>query len=219
MRNFRSLTAAALLLVGTFGSAMPASAATYVLELQASAAGASLAEVSGGGLRFRFKTISPLTGYSPLTFVLGDIIQAHIRLDAPLTVPGGTAYNGMDFFLGDTSGAAGATGTSGTTTLFLGGNPFATQNSGSSSSAFLFNSYINFAGTGFSFDEVQSDFTITELGSDSITPDFIGLRGITVDRIAAVPEPATWAFMIAGFGLIGAMLRRLRRPRRALALA
>lgn len=27
-------------------------------------------------------------------------------------------------------------------------------------------------------------------------------------RIAAVPEPATWAMMIAGFGLVGAALRR-----------
>ena len=30
----------------------------------------------------------------------------------------------------------------------------------------------------------------------------------------AIPEPATWAMMIAGFGLIGAALRRVRRPRR-----
>lgn len=216
MRNFRSLTAAALLLVGTFGSAMPASAATYVLELQASTANISLAEVNSGGLRFRFQTITPLAGYSPLTFVLGDVIQAHIRLDAPLTVASGTAYNAMDFFLGDTTGAAGPTGTSGTTTLFLGGNPFAVQNSGTTSFAFLFNSYTSFSGTAFSFDEVQSDFTITELGSDSITPDFIGLRGITVDQVAAVPEPATWAMLIAGFGLVGAALRR---PRRALNLA
>lgn len=29
-------------------------------------------------------------------------------------------------------------------------------------------------------------------------------------RIAAIPEPATWAMMIAGFGLIGAMARRAR---------
>lgn len=216
MLNFRSLKAAALLLIGTLGAPAPANATTYVLELQASTAGVSLAEVTSGGLRFRFQSITSLTGYTPLTLVLGDVIQAHIRLDAPLTVPNGAAYNGMDFFLGDTSGAAGAASTSGTTTLFLGGNPFVTQNSGSSSFAFLFNSYINFAGTSFSFDEVQSDFTITALDADSITPDFLGLRGISVDPVAAVPEPATWAFMIAGFALVGATLRR---PRRALNFA
>jgi hypothetical protein len=34
---------------------------------------------------------------------------------------------------------------------------------------------------------------------------------------AAVPEPATWAMFIAGFGLIGAQLRRLTRMARATA--
>ena len=31
-----------------------------------------------------------------------------------------------------------------------------------------------------------------------------------VDTIAAVPEPASWALMIAGFGLVGAAARRRR---------
>lgn len=34
---------------------------------------------------------------------------------------------------------------------------------------------------------------------------------------AAVPEPATWAMMIAGFGLVGASLRLRRHERKALA--
>jgi hypothetical protein len=33
---------------------------------------------------------------------------------------------------------------------------------------------------------------------------------VTVDSIAVVPEPATWAMMIGGFGMAGAMLRRRR---------
>lgn len=28
---------------------------------------------------------------------------------------------------------------------------------------------------------------------------------------AAVPEPASWAFMLAGFGLVGGALRRTRK--------
>lgn len=34
---------------------------------------------------------------------------------------------------------------------------------------------------------------------------------LTVRTITAVPEPATWATMISGFGLVGAVLRRRRR--------
>jgi hypothetical protein len=35
--------------------------------------------------------------------------------------------------------------------------------------------------------------------------------------LAAVPEPATWAMMVAGFGLLGGALRTRRRPSAALA--
>lgn len=46
-----------------------------------------------------------------------------------------------------------------------------------------------------------------------VSPD--GVRGkltITSDRVdAAVPEPASWAMMVAGFGAFGGVLRR-RRP-------
>jgi hypothetical protein len=37
-----------------------------------------------------------------------------------------------------------------------------------------------------------------------------------VPPIAVVPEPAMWAFMILGFGVIGSVLRRVRRNERAL---
>ena len=38
-------------------------------------------------------------------------------------------------------------------------------------------------------------------------------------QLSLVPEPATWAMMIAGFGIVGAALRRRRRPRSGLAAA
>jgi hypothetical protein len=41
--------------------------------------------------------------------------------------------------------------------------------------------------------------------------------GVTSVPSAAIPEPASWALMIGGFGLVGASLRRRTRPARATA--
>jgi hypothetical protein len=41
--------------------------------------------------------------------------------------------------------------------------------------------------------------------------EYIGVRNITTLVAGAVPEPASWAMLIAGFGLTGAVLRRRRR--------
>lgn len=41
--------------------------------------------------------------------------------------------------------------------------------------------------------------------------EFADIRQIDLSTIAAVPEPATWAMMILGFGLIGGTMRRRQR--------
>jgi hypothetical protein len=46
--------------------------------------------------------------------------------------------------------------------------------------------------------------------------DLSGFLGIVIDNVSiaeagVVPEPASWAMLLAGFGLTGAMMRR-RRP-------
>jgi len=52
----------------------------------------------------------------------------------------------------------------------------------------------------------------------SLSGDVIaGQSRVSVTTAGEVPEPATWAMMIAGFGLIGAALRRPIRPASALA--
>jgi hypothetical protein len=71
----------------------------------------------------------------------------------------------------------------------------------------------------FSFDIFgtnlnPNDFVANKSGVFFAT-DIVGLNGHTgsVGAISAIPEPATWAMMLVGFGGLGATLRRARRPR------
>lgn len=53
-------------------------------------------------------------------------------------------------------------------------------------------------------------FGVDSLGRKKFGYDSFKLNGLTLNTANAVPEPATWAMMIAGFGLVGAGLRRRR---------
>ena len=66
--------------------------------------------------------------------------------------------------------------------------------------AYSFNDYFGF--TGVSFNSIR----ITNLSSDYYLIDSVQLGSTS----HGVPEPATWAMMIFGFGLAGASLRRRR---------
>jgi hypothetical protein len=60
---------------------------------------------------------------------------------------------------------------------------------------------------------VLSDLTLssTKGGDTTITnPNFIDLKQMSFNFVSAVPEPATWAEFILGFGMIGVALRRRR---------
>lgn len=51
------------------------------------------------------------------------------------------------------------------------------------------------------------------LGSFGVGSPVTGITRFTFSTVAPVPEPATWAMMILGFGAIGIALRRRSRPR------
>ena len=85
----------------------------------------------------------------------------------------------------------------------------------STGSQILLNSYIpNYAGGQLSVYADGTDVTSAQGVDDDLT------FASYVDTSAGVPEPATWALMILGFGGIGAALRtnRRRRTKRAPAL-
>jgi hypothetical protein len=74
----------------------------------------------------------------------------------------------------------------------------------------------------FSTDGIYVPTTFTfnngALKSFSFTPvGAVQFDNIVVNAAAAVPEPATWAMMIAGFGLVGGAMRRSSKSRPAFA--
>lgn len=52
--------------------------------------------------------------------------------------------------------------------------------------------------------------TAGDIAKITFSNEYIGVRDITTIAGAAVPEPASWAMLIAGFGLTGAAMRRRR---------
>lgn len=71
-----------------------------------------------------------------------------------------------------------------------------------------FNSWTNFsAASGFVAGANTLQLTVRNLQRPTGNPS--GLRvEFTASDVTAVPEPANWAMMIAGFGLVGAAMRR-----------
>lgn len=50
--------------------------------------------------------------------------------------------------------------------------------------------------------------TRIQFNNATVGDNFAGLDSVSVMAVTAVPEPAAWALMIGGFGLVGGMLRR-----------
>lgn len=205
---FRKLLAVALSVVAL----APASAATYILNLNGNVSGGAAQSFTSGGFTYDVVTIA-LTGFTPLSLAAGDTVEALITLDGPLTAPSAGYYNAVDLALISTTGATPVdTDASGTSEFFLGGSSFLTGSSNTTSNGAVFNSFLQFPGTSFTFDTVQSNFTVNSLGGPLVDVDVAYLRTFAVNRaVAAVPEPATWALMIGGFGGIGGTMRYRRR--------
>lgn len=71
-------------------------------------------------------------------------------------------------------------------------------------------------GTGFTTNAFT--FTVTSPGSFGLKlEDFVGSGGVAGDAyfrnlvVSSVPEPATWAMMLMGFGMVGAGVRSRRK--------
>lgn len=113
----------------------------------------------------------------------------------------GTSYTfGFDFYLPN-NGYANANNA--TFTASLAGTPFANFTLGSQPAAtWMFNS----AARTFTANE-SGDFALSFIGSAFPAKD-VAIDRVFLAQTGAVPEPATWALMLAGFGLVGFAMRR-----------
>jgi hypothetical protein len=85
------------------------------------------------------------------------------------------------------------------------------RSDGSLIEAFTLSSLPLIASYGFSRDGGVHDIRGVSIWNDDVTG--FAFRGIRHDVASAVPEPATWAMMLFGFGAIGIAMRR--QPRKA----
>jgi PEP-CTERM motif len=63
--------------------------------------------------------------------------------------------------------------------------------------------------SGVSYFAIATGFANTDFGDYSL--DISGAGDVVIGGAGAVPEPTTWAMIIAGFGIVGGALRRRRR--------
>lgn len=95
-------------------------------------------------------------------------------------------------------------------------NPFTVSFGDTTIGSFLTNSTVWNSFSTTEFTATASTGTLTFLGQSGVNGDHdVGIDAISV---AAVPEPATWTFMLFGFALIGSALRRRRNPAIAFAV-
>ena len=150
-----------------------------------------------------------LSGFDSFTVSNGDTINATITLDQSFTIPASVQLTSFLFTMSGTSFPAGDTGTKGTTSFFLDGVLGATGSAGTGTSTQLANSVVFFPpnNTPITFDSLTSNFTISTLGQPA-TLETAAISYTLFSPTAPVPEPESYAMLLAGLGLMGAIARR-----------
>ena len=131
----------------------------------------------------------------------------------------GSVFDGSGIITTDATGhATAATGTisSGSDIYtILGISAYA----GADNNLYVTPAYVTFAGLSFTTD-LGVDFNLFNYGDGTYgllnsaenTVGYPDPRDIVTANVAAVPEPATWALMLIGFGAVGLQMRRKRQP-------
>lgn len=165
---------------------------------------------------FQFQSLNPDRANDPITFTLraGEGLTGAIVTTTSFTLPASINSRTPTWFDFDITGTSVAVGSVYTAVL---------TTTASARNAVTFGPNLNiFTGQPLTGDAYAGGKLIATVDPDA--NGYCNRSGIcdlsfrvTGTTPAAVPEPAGWAMMVGGFGLLGAALRR-RRPAAALAL-
>lgn len=202
----------------------PASAAVYDLSLTGQIANGTTSIFSSGGTSYNIFTIN-LDGFgTPFDLMVGDILNLSVTLDGLVTIPSSdTTFFGVDAQTTPSQFALLDTGVISSSTLTPSDGAYAGQTFlGGCSNCIAATASLNGASP-FQLGALNASITIESLSpidpSDTspVTLNGFAFRYQATDFAGAVPEPQTWAIMLAGFGVIGGAVRR--RKARGLAIS
>lgn len=196
--------AAAALALGAVFAASGAQAATHVLNLTGSATNVSTSSFMFGNALYETGFLE-LSGFTPFQLADGDEVEVTVTItDGAFTLPVRQfMYFGLNF--SDISGGAQPTTSSSNGQFSFDGGPNAAAGCGNCTSLIT---YVEGQQLSFSSLFATGSFSMSEpYQINSITVSY----QVNDPAVTAVPEPGTWALMIAGFGGAGMMIRRRRR--------
>ena len=203
--------------------AAPAVATVHMISLTGTSANTTFGTFTIGASTYQTGNLilDPFTPFTPFTLEQGDQILATITLNGAFVVPtSGEQLFGINF--NDVNGGSpvgpnGSTNNFGTVTFSLNGGATA-RDGGDTTSGACSNCLTAitqaFPGGAFSFDGLGLDETVTGLAQ----PFDVGQVTISYqlrDVTGNIPEPASWAMMIAGMGFVGGIARRRQGATRA----
>lgn len=221
-RKFAAATAALAIVMAT-----PATAVTHTLTLTGVLDDVSVSSFDFGVDELSFATLD-LTGFSPFTLNSGDVIDFNISFTGfyqgiapfdgfvigPATEGGYGQLFGVNFLRVDDVNPINASNGGGSGAFIDASGDLAGINLNGGCSNCLTPIMGRAPGPfgGFMFKGLTASTTVTLDGS--YTVDRITLSSQVQSGFeAAIPEPASWAMLIIGFGLTGAVARRQRWQR------
>ncbi len=205
---YKSIITAAMASTMLAVATMPASAATHMLNLTGNIANSSFNTFTSGMSQFQTWELN-LDGFQPFNINVGDNVQLSVALNGVFVVPqSGETFVGFNLKNGSTNPTNASNNGTWTFLNSMGPTGLPSDTLGSNCSNCLSSIVFLGAQPSFSFNGISANFTIDTLDDVDFLIDGASLSYQLRDSLTAVPEPATWAMMIAGFGLVGGAMRR-----------